>query len=183
MFRLILLLIRTFFLPIVMLKDLIGKNNWRTRRTVVEITAFCKLFLPIFIVNIIPGTKLQTDSCTTQILIVIIIYMMMDTITYLLTLIVLADIQRPSANIIRSLLFLFVNYMEVNLDIALLYYMFNPNLSQFMEAIQFGILPETVSISQTYSPLLYLNYGVKFFFMTLAFGYFSNHLRQRKFSS
>ena len=183
MFRLILLLIRTFFLPIVMLKDLIGKNNWRTRRTVVEITAFCKLFLPIFIVNIILGTKLQTDSCATQILIVIIIYMMMDTITYLLTLIVLADIQRPSANIIRSLLFLFVNYMEVNLDIALLYYMFNPNLSKFMEAIQFGILPETVSISQTYSPLLYLNYGVKFFFMTLAFGYFSNHLRQRKFSS
>lgn len=112
--------------------------------------------------------------------------MMTDTITYLLTLIVLADIQRPSANVIRSLIFLFINHLEVSLDIAILYYILNSSVVTFEQAVQFAILPETVDAiidSGGNIAILYLNYGVKFFFMTVALGYFSNHMRQRKFSS
>ena len=51
----------------------------------------------------------------------IIVYYLLDTITYLLLLIILSDIQRPSANIIRSIIMLFVNYIEVGSNFAFLY--------------------------------------------------------------
>lgn len=183
MFRLLLLAIRTVFLPVVLLKDLVGRSNWQRRRTVVEVTAISKLVLPLIIAGMIPRSVLQSGTSLMMFLEILILYFMFDTLTYLLSLIVFADIQRPSANVIRSLIFLLINYIEVSLDIALLYYISAPRLLKFSEAMQFGILPETVTIGQPYALLQYLNYGVKFFFMTLAFGYFSNHLRQRKFSS
>lgn len=183
MFRLVLLLLRTIFLPVVCLKDFIGGNNWQRRRTVVEITAIIKLFLPLIIAFAIPSMVLQSEAILMDITKYVIIYFMTDTLTYLLSLIVFADIQRPSANVIRSMIFLLINYIEVSLDIALLHYMSSPDVESFSIALQFGILPETFSVEQCTAQLLYLNYGVKFFFMTLAFGYFANHLRQRKFSS
>ena len=54
---------------------------------------------------------------------IVILYNLLDTTTYLIALMFLADIQRPSANIIRSLLMLIVNYIEVELDIMTLYYL------------------------------------------------------------
>lgn len=51
----------------------------------------------------------------------VIIYDLLDTTTYLVALMFLADIQRPSANVIRSLLMLVVNYIEVELDIIVIY--------------------------------------------------------------
>ena len=184
-FRLLLLLSRTLFLPVVILKDVIGGYDWKKRRTVVEFTAFVKLLLPVLMYGIVL-TRVSDLSFLNKIMVVITAYMMTDTITYLLTLIVLADIQRPSANVIRSLIFLFINYLEVSLDIAILYYILNSSVITFEQAVQFAILPETVDAiidSGGNIAILYLNYGVKFFFMTVALGYFSNHMRQRKFSS
>ena len=44
----------------------------------------------------------------------VVMYSMLDMITYLLMLILMSDIQRPSANIIRSLRMFFVNYIELH---------------------------------------------------------------------
>lgn len=61
-------------------------------------------------------------SYTKEICIVIIIYSMADTVTYLVALMLLADIQGPSANVIRSMICLLVNYVEDSFDMALLFY-------------------------------------------------------------
>ncbi len=116
------------------------------------------------------------------------VYVMLDTITYLVLLMVLSDIQRPSANVIRSMIFLLINYLEVSFDIGAIFYIWNLGRIDLGTAIQFGIMPDFLSDSGIadlvlYRPLLYVNNGIKFFFMTLAFGYFANHLRQREFLS
>ena len=114
---------------------------------------------------------------------------MLDTVTYLISLIMLADIQGPSANVIRSMILLFVNYIEVSLDMALLFYLDNfPNIS-IKIAMSAGIMGDKIQGTRgigcrNYTELLYYaNRGIKFFFVPLAFGYFANHLKQRKFRS
>lgn len=180
-FRLILLLIRVIFLPILLIKDLRGKCDWQKRRQTVEIISFIKLFIPLFFYYMLG--ILHINSTGKVIIIALLIYFMADTITYLILLIVLSDIQRPSANVIRSMIFLFINYWEVGLDFSLIYYVLNSDVGIF-NAIKFGIDPNTIVLcteSMRNNVLLYTNQGTKFFFMTLAFGYFVNHLRQREF--
>lgn len=183
-FRAALLILRIFFLPILCVKDWFAGYNWQMRRMVVEVTVFVKLLAPILLYFFVNDSDLSVSLIKAVTL--VILYLMADTITYLITLIVLSDIQRPSANVIRSMIFLLVNYVEVSLDIALIYYLNNINVVSFREAIKFGILSDSVDICKGVvinEVLEYLNYGLKFFFMTLAFGYFANHLHQRKFVS
>lgn len=184
--RLLLLGIRTLFIPVLLFKDLLGGCNWHRRRVVVEMTAFLKLAFPVLIYIWIwkNGLNVQWADRIT----VIVVYFMLDTITYLVLLIVLSDIQRPSANVIRSMIFLLINYLEVSLDIAAIFYIRNFPHIRFTTAVQFGIMPdfvneESIAGCVLTGPLLYVNSGIKFFFMTLAFGYFANHLRQREFLS
>ncbi len=188
--RLVLLVIRTLFIPILRLKDIFGGYNWHKRRKVVEVTALFKLFFPFIICLICLGPWISRPICIVKkcVLMLFMIYVMLDTITYLVLLIVLSDIQRPSANVIRSMIFLLINYLEVSFDIGSIFYIWNLGRIDFWTAIQFGIMPDFLSDSGIadlvlYRPLLYVNNGIKFFFMTLAFGYFANHLRQREFLS
>ena len=86
------------------------------------------------------------------------------------------------------MIFLLINYLEVSFDIGAIFYIWNLGRIEFWSAIEFGIMPDFLSVNgnvkfELYSPLLYVNNGIKFFFMTLAFGYFANHLRQREFLS
>lgn len=185
--RFILLCIRTLFIPVLWLKDRFGGVNWHKRRKVVEATAFGKLFFSIIICCRLWFSR---SICLVEeiVLISCILYIMLDTVTYLVLLIVLSDIQRPSANVIRSMIFLLINYLEVSLDIATIFYILNFGSIKFKTAILFGIMPDFLSDSSIagckfYGSLLYANNGIKFFFMTLAFGYFANHLRQREFLS
>ena len=113
---------------------------------------------------------------------VILIYNMCDTVTYLLVLILMSDIQRPSANIIRSMILLFVNYMEVSFEMAFLYYQKYKVL--FREAVLFGILGQGMDIkSKSFTDYLfvYAGEGLRFFFVSLVFGYFATHMKQRRF--
>ena len=52
----------------------------------------------------------------------ITIWVMADTVTCLLALIFLADIQGPSANQLRSLILLIFNYLEMVFGLSLFYY-------------------------------------------------------------
>ncbi len=183
-FRLLLMYLRVIFLPMLSFKDFFGGYNWERRRAVVEGTVILKMLLPFAFFMIInecgysPGLAAGLQILT--------LYLMADTVTYLLVLIVLSDIQRPSANVIRSMIFLFINYLEVSADMAILCYLNNFGAIDIREAVAFGILAGNINKngeSLVNLSLQYANMGIKFFFVSLAFGYFANHLHQRKFVS
>lgn len=123
----------------------------------------------------------------TWILQVFVIYSLLDTVTYLLSLILMSDIQRPSANLIRSLILLLVNYLEVCADMAFLYFVnFRDTNITYLEALRFGILNSEMNIGKFVLKgeiFVHGNTAIKFFFITLAFGYFAGHIKQRKFRS
>ena len=101
----------------------------------------------------------------------------------------MADIQKPSANIIRSLLLLLFNYIEVSLDMAYFYYVYGESSFgtgvSLKEAVAFGVLgqgaDEAVTSAVPDMIMGYVNTGLKFFFLTVVFGYLVQHMRQRKF--
>ena len=183
-FRLLLMYLRVLFLPLLSVKDVLGGYNWERRRAVVEGMVILKMFLPFAFFMII--NECDYSSGLAAGLQILTLYLMADTVTYLLVLIVLSDIQRPSANVIRSMIFLFINYLEVSADMSVLFYLNNFNQTGICEAVQFGIQAEVVEgckDSYINLSLQYANMGIKFFFVSLAFGYFANHLHQRKFVS
>lgn len=188
--RELLMCIRLIFLPAMALKDWIGGRNWERRRQFVEWFAIVKVFIPIlfYLMVTYKGTFIS-PVVREWIFPIILIYNMSDTITYLLTLVIMADIQRPSANIIRSMIMLFVNYLEVSFGMAYLCYRYygqaGKNIS-FREAIAFGALgigiKDNMTLEMDYV-FTFADAGIKFFFITLVFGYFANHMHQRKFRS
>lgn len=184
--RLFLMYIRTFFLLPMLLKDIFGKYNWHKRRRAVEYIVFGKLLMTVLLGFICTesGSEITRHLCGW-----LLIYFMADTVTYLLALIVLSDIQRPSANVIRSMLFLFLNYLEVSGEMAVIYFVFTRGGKEIGKAMQFGFMPSSLSdvdwntIGKIELALRYLNSGIKFFFITLAFGYFTSQLHPRKYRS
>lgn len=187
MMRIVLAVFRLIFVPILCLKDIFGKYDWQLRRKVTEFITVTKLLIPFGIYGLIHIGCIDIKGVNLLILYSgLTLYCVADTITYLLALIFFADIQRPSANIIRSMILLLINYLEVSLEIAVLYYLDNLGILKFREAIQYGILGKELMLNgigywSTY--IYYANVGIKFFFKTLAFGYFIKHLRSRQFRS
>lgn len=186
--RELLMCVRVIFLPVLALKDLIGGRNWEKRRQFVEIFTIGKALLTFLFCWMVSRQGLSCCPVMKDgVIPCLIIYDMSDTITYLLTLVVMADIQRPSANIIRSLILLFVNYMEVSFGMAYLYFLHYEQIGQsiiFREAAVFGLLGVEAGGRMTTSADYFFKVadaGIKFFFITLVFGYFANHMRQRKF--
>lgn len=185
--RLLFMLFRTLFLPPMWLKDLFGNIDWKKRRCCVEIMTVVKMILPVlyyFMLSNWTGTKYKYTS--KMLVWILISYAICDTMSYLTVLIIMSDIQKPSANIIRSMIMLFVNYIEVALDMALLYWISYGDEIELTNALSFGLLGEN-QINECSSMLDYIwpyvNTGIKFFFMSLVFGYLANHLKQRKFRS
>lgn len=181
--RLLLMIIRFLFLPAMVLKDVRCKNDWEDRRRFVEKLTFVKAMLPIVFYCVLKVFTVDPSSTLGAILSAILIYNMCDTVTYLLVLILMSDIQRPSANIIRSMIMLFVNYMEVSLEMAFLYY--QNYMVLFRKAILFGILGQGMEMNNlknfTDYLFVYAGEGLRFFFVSLVFGYFANHMKQRRF--
>lgn len=183
--RIILVVIRLFlFAPTNSVKDIFGRRDWIKRRQTVEILAGIKILIPIagYFILRLSGYPSRMSARVSLIL----LYFLADTVTYLLVLIVLADIQRPSANIIRSMITLFINYVEVSLNMSVIYFVKYHGAVLFRKALAFVFLNiDSGYVPDTYFDyaILCLNYGIKFFFVSMVFGYFSNHLQQRKFRS
>ncbi len=187
--RLLLMAIRTLFLPVMLLKDLFGRKNWENRRRTVEWTALVKMLIPFvcfWIWNNINKTG-GIGNWFKYIIPILLIYNMWDTISYLLCLIVLTDIQRPSANIVRSMLMLVINYVEVIFEAAFLYCLASGGKVTFYAASLLGIFGEEVKGLSVYGAVdesfKYINMAIRFFFVSLVFGYLANHMKQRKFIS
>lgn len=188
-FRLSLMWLRVPLLLPMILKDVMGGDDWEKRRAAVEKIAFWKMLLPLLFccINFCLDSGFVYKTTAIMVFTGLVIYCMSDTITYLLTLIMLADIQKPSANIIRSMIMLFVNYVEVSFELAFLYYAAYDGLVTLGASLAFGLLGLDITnipiVNGMDYAFLYLNAGTKFFFASLVFGYLANHMRQRKFRS
>lgn len=186
--REMLMLIRSLFVLPMLFKNLFGGRNWEKRRQFVERYAMYKALLPI-IFYLCCEEQAFCPFIRNVVFPFIVVYHMCDTVTYLLALMVMADIQRPSANIIRSMIMLFVNYIQVSFGISFLYYLYYAKCGwtiPFMEAIAFGILgirENSNLVSGADYTFTFVEAASNFFFITLAFGYFANHMHQRKFRS
>lgn len=182
--RLALWWVRVVFIPLLLLKDFVGGKDWEKRRRFVEWLTISKMILPVLFIAIV---RLWNFKILWKIIFVVILaYLMIDTITYLLSLILMADIQNPSANLIRSIILLLVNYMEVSFDFTFFYYCYYGKTLAIRQALAFGFFNERIVENvHTYIEyiMLGLNTGIKFFFVTLVFSYFMGHMRPREFRS
>lgn len=181
--RVLLMTIRFLFLPILWIKDMIAGRDWEKRRKVVEWVTLIKAIVPLFGCVLLEYTEFfEQIPFAKNICVCVVLYFMVDTITYLMMLILMADIQNPSANLIRSIILLFVNYVEASGALSFLCYCQYKGTVSLDQALAFGFLSEKFDEISNYA-LDGLNTGVKFFFITLVFGYFMGHMRQRKFVS
>lgn len=182
--RYVLLLVRTLFFPFYIFKELFGGDELFKRRCVVEILTMIKAAFPIMIYVYIMHANMEIWKANVSM--GLLIYFMMDTVTYLLALVLLSDVQPPSANIIRSMILFFFNYLEVILETSVLYFLHSnyylEDKISIQKALEFGILGERVSENIS-GILLYVNAGTKFFFLTLIFGYLAVNLKPKQFMS
>lgn len=169
------------------LKDAAGGQNWQRRRFWVEITVAVKIAMAALIGYLLVycSSREGTDTAVFW-LRAVLCYNMTDTLTYLISLILMADIQKPSANVIRSMLLLLLNYVEVSIETAGLYFLqYRSEGMSFLEALRPGLTGELQNPFEPVSLwdylLYYGNTAVKFFFLTMVFGYLAGHLRQRTF--
>ncbi len=175
-----------FFSVYTYLKDLFGRKNWQRRRFWVEMTVVLKIGMAVLFGYLLVHCSQAAAGAPGLLLRFILCYNLADTVTYLISLILMADIQKPSANVIRSMLLLLLNYVEVSIEAACLYFLhYGKGKMSFLQALQPGFtgeLPEGLDPSSLGDYLLYYgNTAVKFFFITMAFGYLAGHLRQRTF--
>ena len=185
MTRIILSILRLFSVY-TYLKDAAGGRNWQRRRFWVELTVALKIGMAVLFGYLLVHCSQAAAGAPGGLLRFILCYNLADTITYLISLILMADIQKPSANVIRSMLLLLLNYVEVSIETACLYLLhYGTGKMSFLQALQPGLmgeLPEGLKLCSLGDYLLYYgNTAVKFFFITMAFGYLAGHLRQRTF--
>ena len=166
------------------LKDIFGGQNWQRRRLWVELTVALKIGAAVLISAAFVYGGQTEPGALNYLLIFMLGYNLADTVTYLISLILMADIQKPSANVIRSMLLLLLNYVEVSIEMTCLYFLNYDNMT-FLQALQPGLLgemPNSFCLSRMSDYLLhYGNAALKFFFITMAFGYLAGHLKQRTF--
>lgn len=194
MFRLFLAGIRMCFFPSMLVRSLAGKRGWRYRREIIEIETIVKMMIPLIwllffssqgVHNYIMGKEniwYVFAGGTT-------FYVMADTITCLLSLVFLADIHRPSANPLRTLILLVFNYLEMIFGIALFYYLVccaNKIRIGIWETMDYSILGKIVEnqpMTMLFRMTEYAKTGINFLFTALMVAFFVAHLKQRKFLS
>lgn len=189
MIRLVLSFLRLFSVY-TYVKDLGGGHRWERRRFWVELTVILKIVIAIIIGILLIKENNYPSGMGNPTLKILICYDLVDTITYLISLLLMADVQKPSANVIRSMLMLLFNYIEVSLEMTCLFYcQFKERKITALQALESGLLGNIAEdiekqIEFTGDYILYYgNKALKFFFLTLVFGYLAGHMRQRKFKS
>lgn len=192
MMRLLLVVARFVFFPTLLLRHWAGKRGWRFRREIIEVeTIFAAIFpaLMVFILMMLqrwqPGI-IEASGWILGIMCALCAYIMADTITYLLSLVFLADIQRPSANQLRSFILLCFNYIEMILGTAVFIYCYCWRRVTFWGAVDYSMFGNIYSI-EGYDGVLrtiaYMKTGIDFIFLVLAFAFIVGQLKQRRFLS
>ena len=117
-----------FVFPALYVRHFTGKMGLLGRKLGVEIYVVIKLLLPLIF--------LKYQLTENPIILGITIYMLLETILYLSSLIFLSDIYASPITYKRSLLLLFVNFIEIGLEYAVIFSYFNlHNVNFFTEQI------------------------------------------------
>lgn len=177
--RLILLKIQKLFFITYYMKSLVFNRNWEERRKFIDFQVFIKMLFPI--IGLVLSEKLSYNMNYS--IGIIIVISMSETIIYVLNLIFLADIQNPSANIYRSIILLFANYIEITFGFAFLYNFFNAfKDSSIIKCICFAFTNQNVEIANDPGYILAsIQSAIMIMFSGLIFAYFVNNFKQRKF--
>lgn len=102
-----------FVFPILLVREIFGRWGTIARRVAVEFYIFLKLVFPFLV--------LYFGLYKYHLVIVIIIYLLSETILHVLNLIFLSDMHSVSVSYHRSMLLLFLHYLEVVLDFGAIY--------------------------------------------------------------
>jgi len=130
------LVLSPFFFPILYVRHISGRKGLLWRKKAVE-------YFVIFKVLIVMALLLFTNYSIW--IGFFAVYLLLDTITYLLAIVLLSDIYTPPISKGRSFLLLFINYIEVNLAFALIYLCLGGirGISNFFDAIYFSFVSFT----------------------------------------
>lgn len=111
-FRLFLCLVQ-FIYPTLLVRSIFGGLGTTFRKLAVEFYIIIKLLFPVFV--------LVSGLYRYNFVIIIVVYLLSETIFHILNLIFLSDIYSVSVSYRRSILFLFLHYIEVVLDFSTIY--------------------------------------------------------------
>lgn len=180
--RKILIMSEKFFFYTYFLKRYFADKTWEGRRILIEMQTIIKAIIPFFLLFLIcPDIPIWFRNISTGVL----VYLMSETLIYGAKLLFLSDILNPSANCIRSIFFLFINYLEINFSFAVLYKLYGcfPQkgwIECLYEAFEHSSqVPET----QLGMILVILQNCITLYFVGVVFTYFVNSFRARKFNS
>ncbi len=146
------LAITQFAFPGLLVKHIAGFYGLLTRKLAIEGYVIFKLLIPILIFKF--G---WVDNC---IIPTIIFYLLTETVLYLATLIFLSNEFAEPISYRRSLTYLFINFIEIVLDFAVLYSYYNIHISNFLnkklacdtDAIYFSFVTSATVGYGDYSP-------------------------------
>jgi hypothetical protein len=102
-----------FIFPILLVRELSGKLGVVSRKLAVELYTLLKLIFPLVV--------LIFGLYRYPIAIAVVVYLLSETILHILNLIFLYDIHSATVSYHRSLLLLFLHYLEVVLDFSTIY--------------------------------------------------------------
>jgi hypothetical protein len=107
------LVVSPYFFPTLYVRELSGRWGVIARKKAVEYVVLFKLSVLLLLVTSSSDGAWQAY---------IAIYFLTETILYLLAVILLSDIYDPPISKARSFILLFINYIEINLSFAIIYY-------------------------------------------------------------
>ncbi|MGL5963395.1 MAG: potassium channel family protein [Fusobacteriaceae bacterium] len=109
----LILLLQAFIFPAIWIRSMCGKKSKIRKKIVVEIYVFIKLS---YIIYLAIGTRIYS-----HLELYLVIYTMLETLFYLLSIVFLDDVHEKAISFSRSLLLLFINYFEITMSFSIIY--------------------------------------------------------------
>jgi hypothetical protein len=132
--RLFLLSIQ-FLFPGIYIREIFSKRGLTYKNLAIEFYVLFKFFFPLVI--------LFTEKSHSPVLLFLTVYLLTETVTYLGSLVFTSDIQNQTRSANRTILLLFVNYLEISLQFGVLFAGFDaltPNATTPIDYIYFSFV-------------------------------------------
>lgn len=179
-----------FFCYTYFLKRCFADKTWEGRRLLIERQTIVKALIPLFFlaftsVDISPYIRSDILIWIRNIFVGFSVYLMSETLIYIAKLLFLSDILNPSANSIRSIFFLFINYLEINFTFAFLYKIYDCfSESNWVKCLYGSFMHSSSEQPQQIEMILFvLQNCITLYLVGIVFTYFVNSFRTRKFNS
>jgi hypothetical protein len=124
-----------FLFPGIYIRQTVFRRGQTVKNILIEIYVLFKLFLPLSI--------LYFDQSHNHWFLGVSGYLLLETLTYVSSLVLVSDIHQEVKSVNRSLLLLLINYLEITLNFAMIYHGFNlltPNAQSVIDHIYFSFI-------------------------------------------